>query len=122
MCVPRVGTLLAEKLNRVGGELGVHQRFLASLAMENGDGDAPCPLARDAPVGTRGHHVGDALLARPGQPLYFLDLIQCTLAHVGVVNVYKPLVAGAEYDGVVAAPAMRVGVGEPAGLAGERPM
>ena len=38
-----------------------------------------------------------------------------------MVNADEPLLAGAEYDGVVAAPAVGIGVSQPAGRAHERP-
>src|SRR6185437_12243411 len=64
--VPGVGALLLEDVGDVTGGLGAQERRLAAPAIERGDGHAPEPLARDAPVGPGRDHVADALLA-PGR-------------------------------------------------------
>ncbi len=96
----------------------------ALVAEEDGDGDAPDALAGDAPVGAGGDHVGDALFAPGGVPDDLLDLVEGALAEGGVgafgrdhrgFHADEPLLGGADDDGVVAAPAVRVGVLEGGG-------
>ena len=45
----------------------------------------------------------------------FFDFIERALPHPGVINFNEPLIAGAEDDGVVTAPAMRIRVVQPRG-------
>ena len=59
------------------------ERFVALLAQKDRDGHAPDALARDAPVGPGGDHVGDALLAPCRIPDHLLDLIERPLAEGG---------------------------------------
>ncbi len=76
-CRPRTCTrrlrLLCEELDDAFVDSGIVQRRVALLAEEDRDGHAPDALARDAPVGTRRDHVGDALLAPRRVPLDLLD-------------------------------------------------
>src|SRR5271166_2505679 len=94
----------------------IAHKFAAAFALEHGNGHTPDALARDAPVGPAGNHVGDALLAPGGVPLfYLLDLPQCPCAQSAllgqrIVHLDEPLLGGAEDDRIVAAPAMRIGV------------
>src|SRR5262249_56551594 len=68
-------------------------------------------LARDAPVGPRRDHVADALLAPRGIPAHLLDGFERLLAKAPLaVEGDEPLLGGAEDEGVLAAPADRVGV------------
>ncbi len=65
-------------------ERGVDDRLIALRAHEDGDGHAPDALAADAPVGARGDHVGDALLAPGWVPDDFVDLFNGQLAVGGL--------------------------------------
>ncbi len=97
---------------------GSFSGLLQLVAQEHGDRHAPDALPRDAPVGTRGDHVGDALLAPGRVPLHFLDFVERAAAQgFAVVVIFQrrlhgdePLLGGAKDDGIVAAPAMRIGV------------
>ena len=118
------GQILARSLSEPGiGALGVEQlddriegfgrgHGVAALgALEHGNRHAPAALARDAPVGTVGHHGTDAVLGPSGNPLHFrVDGAQGVLAQGVLVHGDEPLVRGAEDDRLVAAPAVRVGV------------
>ena len=98
-------------------EAGIQQRLAANLAMENSNGNAPYSLPRDAPVRTSGNHIGDALFTPLRRPFHFLDFLEGALTQLPVVNVDEPLIAGAENDGIVATPAMRIRVRKPASRA-----
>src|SRR6185295_12973483 len=91
-------------------DLGREERGRAALAVEGGDGDAPEPLARDAPVRAGRDHVADALLAPGRVPADLGDGIERTLAEAVDVEADEPLEGGAEDDRVLAAPADGVGV------------
>ena len=93
-------------------DLAIGDRLAAALAIEDDDRHAPDALARDAPVGAAGDHVGDALLAPGGHPLHLLDGFERALAEIVAVHADEPLLGGAEDDRVVAAPAVRIGVRE----------
>ena len=94
--------------------LAVGQRLLARVAIEHDDRDAPCALARDAPVRPRRDHVADALLAPRRIPLHFLDRRQRVLAQRSAVDdaihADEPLLGRAENRRIMAAPAMRITV------------
>ena len=132
MDVPGVGGLLHEEVDDEFVDGGIFQRLAAFAAEEDGDGDAPDALAGDAPVGAGGDHVGDALLAPGGVPGDALDFVEgalaegggaqfrrCAVGHGGF-HVDEPLLGGADDDGVVAAPAVGVGVLEAGGGRGAR--
>ncbi len=97
----------------------VVEGLAAFVAEEDGDGDAPDALTRDAPVGASGDHVGDALFPPGWVPDDLLDLVEGALAEGGFgafgiehwgFHADEPLLGGADDDGVVAAPAVRVRV------------
>ncbi len=73
---------------------------------------APNALARDAPVGALGDHVGNSLFTPGRHPAGLLDFVQRALAQFLVIHVDEPLLGGAEDDGIVAAPAVGIGVVE----------
>ena len=100
-------------------ESGVDDGLVAAFAQEDGDGHAPDALAADAPVGAGGDHVGDAFFAPGRVPDDLVDFFDGELAEGGFGTVGalhwsfkadEPLLGGAEDDGMVAAPAMRIGV------------
>ncbi len=122
--VPGVGALFSEEIDDALVDGFVVEGLAAFVAEEDGDGDAPDALARDAPVGTGGDHVGDALFAPGWVPDDLLDLVEGALAEGGgdaffgghwSLHADEPLLGGADDDGVVAAPAVRVGVLEGGG-------
>ena len=71
MNVPGVGAFFFEEVDDAVVDGVVVERFVALLAEEDSDGDAPDALAGDAPVRARGDHVGDALLAPGWIPVTF---------------------------------------------------
>src|SRR5262249_5197742 len=96
-------------------DLAVRDGFVALLAKEYGDGNAPSPLARYAPIRTRRDHVGDALFAPSGLPSHGLDRFNGAIAQsaVGVtraIHANEPLLSGSEDCRAVATPAMRIAV------------
>ena len=117
--VPGLRAFALEQVDDLAIQRGVDDRLVAAFAKEDGDGHAPDALAADAPVGARGDHVGDALLA-PGRipddlvDLFDGELTESCFRSVGALHRRferdEPLLGGAEDDGVVAAPAVRVGV------------
>ena len=77
------------RANRLDDELvdrWIVQELVAAFALEHRDGHAPDALARDAPVGTRGDHVGDALFAPRRIPLDLADLFQRAAAQRSAVG------------------------------------
>ncbi len=117
--VPGFGAFAVEEVDDLAIERGVDDRLAAGFAQEDGDGHAPDALAADAPVGARGDHVGDALLAPGRIPDDLVDLFDGELAEGCFCRLRRldwrfegdePLLGGAEDDGIVAAPAVRVGV------------
>ena len=82
----------------------------APLATEQGDRHAPGALARDAPVGAVRDHPLDPLLPPAGDPAHLADPGERLLPQAGPVHRDEPLLRRPEDDGVLAAPAVRVGV------------
>ena len=70
--VPRVGAVLVEHLRRALDDLGGEEGFAAARAVERRDRHAPRSLARDAPVGTVGDHVEDAVAAPRRYPIHLV--------------------------------------------------
>ncbi len=108
-----------KQIDEAAVDRGIVERLVALFAKEDRDGHAPDALARDAPVGPGGDHVGDALLAPGRVPGDALDFVEGALAEGGVRAVFpgrehggfhadEPLLGGAEDQRMVAAPAMRV--------------
>ena len=116
--IPDVGGVLAEESDNAIENGFVGEGFGAAFAIENSDGDAPDALARDAPIGARGDHVGHALFAPGGIPLNFLDGVESFFAETFAVHADEPLFGSAEDEGVVAAPTVRIAVVD-FGLSGE---
>ena len=81
--VPGVGAFFVEEVDDAFVDGVVVEGLVALVAEEDGDGDAPDALAGDAPVGTGGDHVGDALFAPGGVPDDLLDLVEGALAEGG---------------------------------------
>src|SRR5208283_4111002 len=85
---------------------------IATFTLKHGDGHTPEALTRNAPVGTRGNHVRDTLFAPRRVPGDLLDLVQRTVAQRATRNLSfhrdEPLLGGAEDDGIVTAPAVRI--------------
>ena len=122
--VPGVGGLAHEEGDDELVDGGIVERLAAFAAEEDGDGHAPDALAGDAPVGAGGDHVGDAFFAPGGIPGDGFDFFEGALAEGGFgpvgrahggFHVDEPLLGGAGDDGVVAAPAVGVGVLEVGG-------
>src|SRR5208282_2221802 len=63
MPVPGVSSLTRKKCDHRAVRCLIVQECMAGFTLEHSDGHAPDALPRNAPVRTRGDHVGDALLA-----------------------------------------------------------
>ena len=77
---------------------------------EHRERHAPGTLARDAPVGARLDHAGDALLAPAGNPLHAADRVERVAAQPGLLHAQEPLRRRAENHRRLVAPAIRVAV------------
>jgi hypothetical protein len=107
---PGVGALLAEEVDDLVERLVVHDRLAAVLAGVGRDGHAPVALARDAPVRPALDHRADALDGMGRIEADVTERVERLLAKAGLVHRDEPLARGAEDDGLLAAPAVRVGV------------
>ncbi len=108
--VPGVGPLAVEDGGDMLDDLPVEQGLATPPAVEGDDGHPPGALARNAPVGPLPHHVADPFLAPGGDPADILDRLQRRVPEAALVHRDEPLRRGAEDDGLVAAPAVRVGM------------
>ena len=108
--VPDVGGVFGKLAHDRVEVAAIGERVAALLAIEDGDRDAPHALARDAPVGAHGDHVGDALLAPGGVPGDALDGLQGFGPQAVQIHADEPLLGGAEDGRMVAAPAVRIAV------------
>ena len=96
LLVPDVGAMHAEQIDDAVEDRAVGERLAAALAIEDDDRHAPDALARDAPVGPRRDHVGDALLAPRRHPAHLPDRVQRVLAEVVPLHPDEPLLGRAE--------------------------
>ena len=79
------------------------------FALERRDRHAPHALTADAPIGALGHHVVDAVVSPAGDPFHLVvDHVERAFLERGDVD--EPLRRGAENDGLVTAPAVRIRV------------
>ena len=114
--VPSVGTFFFEPLQDIAQRGEIVKLFAAAFAEEHDDRNAPEALARDAPVGTLLDHFVDAIFAPGGNPFDVVNFFERFGAKGfggavgGLVHFDKPLLGGTKNDGIVAAPAMRIGV------------
>src|SRR5712692_10620573 len=88
------------------------QDLAASLARESRNRHAPHTLAGEAPFRPALDHAVDAVAASRREPSYYVDLLKCFLSEVVLFHRDEPLIGGAEDHGILAPPAMRVGVRE----------
>src|ERR1700752_3457613 len=98
--------------------LHVVKQLAAVVAVEDRNGHAPESLPRDAPVGPLGNHRAHALHAPGWRPLHFGNLLERGVPQrrrlgrwnirASRIELYEPLLGGAEDDRVVAAPAVRI--------------
>ncbi len=103
-----VGVLVADVIDPLGVEPGLVTIF----ADQCGDRDTPVALTGDAPVRTVGNHVVDALFTPSRNPFNRVaDCVEGAVAQFVLIHTDKPLCRGAEDDRLLAAPAVRVGVG-----------
>ena len=105
---PDVGAFFFDEVGDLTSEVGGDDRS-AIFFEENGKGDAPGALTRDAPVGTRLNRSIDAIAAPFGKPLDFIDFAERFIAEL--VDRDEELLDGAEDDGRLGTPAMGVAVG-----------
>ena len=115
---PGVAALLGDHVGHGPHAVGVEQRGAVGFE-KRGDGQAPAALAADAPVGSGFEHAAHAVLAPSGDEvdLVFGGVLR-RFAHGRIaagqrfVYPHKPLLGGAEDDGLFAAPVVRVAVHE----------
>src|SRR6202140_5006394 len=129
--VPGIGAVLRNELHYLAIDMRIVHRLAALIPQKYGDRHSPHSLARDAPIGPRGDHVRDAFFAPRRVPLHFGDLMEGAAAH-GLARRFvirsvvrssalrrglhrrfhpnEPLLGGAEDHGVVATPAMWIGM------------
>jgi len=110
--IPYVGAEFREQIGHVAHHRGIGDGLAAALADEGGYGHAPRALAGDTPVGPSLHHSVDAVPSPVGNPGDPVDLIQCLFAQSVGFHADEPLFGGAEDDGLLAAPAVGIGVGD----------
>src|SRR5215469_5637895 len=110
--IPDIGAVLAEEGDNAVENGAIGNRLAAGVAIEDDDGHAPDALARDAPIGAGGDHVGDPLFTPGRDPADLLDGFERAAAKIVALHADKPLFGGAENSRVVAAPAVRIGVGD----------
>ena len=84
--------------------------FAALLAVEYRDGHTPDALTADAPVAAVTDHASHAVMAPGRLPVYAVDGLVDILFES--VDGAEPLLGRAEDDGMMAAPAMRILVGD----------
>ena len=108
--IPGVAALLAEQVgDSLDGSIG--DVVLATLlAVEDRDGHAPDALTADAPVAAVTDHAGHAVMAPGRLPVYTVNSLVDILFES--IDGAEPLLGRAEDDGMVAAPAVRVLVGD----------
>ena len=105
---PGVGAFLFKEGGHGLDALRSADGLAAVLAVEHGDGQTPPALAADAPVGALEDHGAHTVLAPGGDPA---DIVAGGngLVLEGIHGA-EPLRGGAEDDGVLAAPAVRIAV------------
>ena len=107
---PRVAAVLFENLRNGLDALFGADGFAAVVAIEHRDRQAPAALAGNAPVAALTDHGAHALLAPGGEPAHILaggDGLVLEGIHRA-----EPLRSRAEDDGLLAAPAVRIAVGD----------
>jgi len=104
--------MLAKQVGNAVSDGGVHDLFVAVLAEEGDDGTPPETLARDAPVGAVLYHAGDPLFPPRGNELHIGEILDRRFTQPRLVHRDEPLRRRAEDDRGVAAPAVRIAVGD----------
>ena len=100
--------MLVEKLRNMGDGFGGADGLAAVLAVEYGDGQTPTALPGDTPVSPLLNHANHPLLAPGGQPLKTLAGLHSFILEG--LHGAEPLGSGPEDDGVLAPPAVGIGV------------
>ena len=109
---PDVGALSIHDRSNVLDDRRLSHDFVACRAGKGGNRDAPYPLTRETPVWAIRDHSVDAVLAPGRNPPHTIDLRQGLLPQFVDVHRDEPLFGRAEDDRVLAAPAVRIRVGE----------
>ena len=113
------GIFLKPDVRRVGGEkfmnlvngLPCDIDLSAILAVKDRNGHAPGALTGEAPVGTMLDHGVDPGFSPGGNPLDRIDFSKALLPQPLFIHGDEPLGGGPENDGLLAPPAMGIGVG-----------
>src|SRR5271166_1528778 len=104
---PGIGARAAEEFDDFAVNRAVVKRLAAAFTEKNGDRNSPNPLARDAPVGARRNHIGEAFFAPGRIPFDALDLTERARAQRVLFSLSaghrrfhgdKPLFGGAKDD------------------------
>ena len=106
---PDVGAVLGYQVSHLVHDGGI-QHGLVVLIEEHGQRYTPGALAGNAPVRAGFHGAVNAVAAPGGHPLGLVNLLQCHGAQL--LHADEELLHGAEDDGGLGAPAVRVLVGE----------
>ena len=114
VCVPGIRALAGKQLLHGAVRFLGLMQLVALRAEEDRNRHAPQTLTADAPVRSRGHHVGNALFAPRRIPLHAGDGLQSLRAQSAFAQLAfhadEPLLRGAEDYRLVAAPAVRIAV------------
>ena len=103
---PGVGAFLAEHIGNCLDSLVGNNGLAAVLAVNNGNGNAPCSLTGDAPVAAVVYHTLYSVLAPLRDPLNIADSLNSL--SLEVLYGAEPLLGSSEQNGVLASPAVRI--------------
>jgi hypothetical protein len=92
--------------------LGLGNNSAAALASEYAYRGAPCALPRDAPVGAGLYHAVYPLLAPRGDPCGLVHFFEASFTQALVLHGYEPLLRCPENHGLLASPAVGIGMGQ----------
>ena len=109
---PEIGAFFHRAFFNKREQLVVHLRFAAFFAVQHGDGRPPEALAGQTPIGAQANHRAHPFFAAGGIEFNVGKVIHQFLAQVVFIDAHKPLFRRAENNGVVAAPAVRIAVGD----------
>ncbi len=104
--------VFGKALGEVPHPLGIVPGLAAIFAQQGHDGNAPLPLPGNAPVRARLDHIVDAFAPPRGNPAHLVvDGVQGALAQLVFFHADEPLGGGTEDHRILAAPAVRIGMG-----------
>src|SRR5580765_4125393 len=98
-----------DQISRRPHHLSIQDRLPFSV-VERRNWHTPASLARDAPIRTGRDRAFDPVLSPFRNPLDSINLLENSLPEILMVDPDEPLIHGAEDDGNLAAPAIRIAV------------